>query len=427
MIVVGAGIAGLSIAAELGIPCFEATARAGGRIRSVYEEGVLQYEAGPWRVPETHRRVRALFRKHGIALAPLRTPTLPSPHLAQRQGLTTWGANALAHGPTVADRLDLETGYADETHSASGSAPYLTDAKRYFVAPEGFSSLVNAMAGKCDMRYNHRVQDVTREGGMYVVHLRRRDGHNAFTDLRINVDTIFVCVPPHACRDWKVFREHARSVMSSVETGALHHIYARARMPMGVHRRDASLAAQGVSSQYGNDWFQASYSAGRVARLWHNLRLTSPTEFTNRLQREVRRMWGRDLGKAETRSHHWPDAFHVWKAVPEFDLQRAVAHAVRPSPLLPGIFLAGEAFSSFQAWMEGALETAELALAAYRAPALPVLQGIEGWAIDVSRWARVHPGGASALHNHFGEDLTDLMNQVGHSDFAWAVAHSLKR
>ena len=187
-----------------------------------------------------------------------------------------------------------------------------------------------------------------------------------------------------------------------------------------------------MSSQYDNEWFQASYSGGRIARLWHDLRLADPARFGSRLRRELGRLWGRAVRVDETRCHFWPAAFHHWRPVPGFDLGRAVRLATRPSPLLPGVFLAGEAFSSHQAWMEGALETAELAHAAYRSGGAPPAARdgdvhVEGAALDAARWAAVHPGGAGALAAHAGEDVTELMRHVGHSAHAWAVAHSLKR
>ena len=146
--VVGAGIAGLTVARLLrargyaDVVVLEARRAAGGRVRTVYdadEGGGVAYEAGPWRVPSTHTRARALMRDSGVRLVPLRTPNLPevdapAAHVAEEEeeqtpGLTTWDAHALAAGdPRVADARDLATGYADETHSAQGSAPYQTDA-----------------------------------------------------------------------------------------------------------------------------------------------------------------------------------------------------------------------------------------------------------------------------------------------------------
>jgi len=84
--------------------------------------------------------------------------------------------------------------------------------------------------------------------------------------------------------------------------------------------------------------------------------------------------------------------------------------------------------------MEGALETAQLALGAYRRRPcnVPRLHSqkvvyVEGRAINVADWMDVHPGGRAALENHMEEDVTQLMKHMNHSDHAWAVVHSLKQ
>lgn len=445
VVVVGGGLAGLWIARTLTgsdrvVMCLEARDACGGRVRSAYDgDGALLYETGPWRVPETHRRVLALFREHSVPLSPLRTPTLPSTHATKViPGLSTWDVHALTHGPETADAMDRRTGYADQTHSASGSAPYATSASRYFVAPDGFSSLIDRLAEGVDVRVHHRVVDVRSVDGGYAVRISRRTGHNAFEEEVVHADALFVCVPPGQCMEWDVFATHARSVMHAVEPGELHHVYVERKVPEGAHRRDGgSLLSQSISSQYCNRWFQAAYCGGRVARFWHHLRLSDVASFRDVLGRELRRMWGswatlrRD---DEVRSHFWPAAFHRWRAVPGFELQSAVVRAVCPSPRLPRVYLAGEAFSSYQAWMEGALETARLAVDVFlkshpgaRPPSRAEFVVVEGHEIDVERWAAVHPGGRHAIANHVGEDVTSLMRQFGHSPHAWAVVHSLKR
>ena len=53
----------------------------------------------------------------------------------------------------------------------------------------------------------------------------------------------------------------------------------------------------------------------------------------------------------------------MWKPVPQFEIKEAVLNSIRPDPMeMPHIYWAGEANSSFQGWMEGALETADLAV-----------------------------------------------------------------
>jgi hypothetical protein len=137
----------------------------------------------------------------------------------------------------------------------------------------------------------------------------------------------------------------------------------------------------------------------------------------------------------EVKCHFWPIAYHRWKPVPNFDLSRAVEFAVQPNPNeLSMVFLAGEAFSSYQAWMEGALETAELALKQFfharaKGPSPAKKRNcmlVEGRLLDVASWKHVHPGSTKAITGHLNEDVGDLLHHFGHSAHAWAVVHSLK-
>lgn len=452
VVVVGAGVAGLRVARELrrrgatNVMVLEASRRSGGRVRSRHDGappqrggGRLLYETGPWRIPETHIRAIALCRDLGVRLERLPTPTLAAaePPPATTPGLTTWEARALETAdPLSADLSDLRTGYADETHSASGSAPYHSDAAAYYVAPDGFDAIVSGLQGDTDVRYDHRVVDALRRpDGGYRLRVLRRTGSNGFARHDLDCDALFVCVPPHVCRGWSILDAYARSVLCAVEPGALHHVYAHGRHPPGRHERHArSLLAQTVSSAYGNGWFQASYSGGRLAWLWHHLRMLSPTRFRDRIVHELGRLdaaWSEHV--TDVSSHFWPVAFHVWRAVPDFDLERAVRTAVRPNPeALRDVYLAGEAFSSYQAWMEGALETADRAVAEFFTPLPPATPlpdryvVVEGRVLDVDRWIARHPGGEGPLRNHLAEDVTDLMRHFLHSDHAWAVVHSLK-
>ena len=443
-------MAGLRVAQLLGpgVILLEARPSPGGRVRSVYEKnGSLAYEAGPWRVGSSHERVRALCRELQVDLTPAPTPPLRKKKRASPTipGLSTWDVHALhSSSAAEADAADLETGYADQTHSASGSAPYeVAKGSTFFVAPTGLQAFVDRLAeaateAGADLRWNHMVQDVReRTDGRYDVHVRVRDGHNSFRSQTLSCDDLFLCLPPGACRAWTALQNHARCVLSSVEPGELHHIYSRGdeRVPRGLHVSKNDLLGQTVSSQYPlSPWFQASYSGGRVARFWHNLFLAHPKIVPDVLQGLLKRPV-KDL-----RSHFWPVAFHRWRPVPGFDLNSSVRKAVRANSVkLPGVYIAGEAFSSHQAWMEGSLETAELAVRACvldRRRGKSAVSGklrdrsvvfVEGRTIPVKEWQSVHPGGAAPLQNHLGEDVTELMRQMDHSDHAWAVAFSLSR
>lgn len=444
-------MAGLRVAQLLGpqtpeVILLEARSFPGGRVRSVYEkDGSLAYEAGPWRVGSSHERVRSLCKTFHVDLIPAPTPPLrKAKRVAPKTpGLSTWDVHALHSGSAAgADAADLETGYADQTHSASGSAPYeVTRGSTFSVAPAGLQALVGQLAeaatqAGADLRWNHVVEDVQeRTDGRYDVHVRIRDGHNSFRSQTLRCDDLFICVPPGSCRAWTALQNHARCVLSSVEPGELHHIYARGNdtVPRGMHVVKDDLLGQTVSSQYAHSpWFQASYSGGRVARFWHNLFLAYPKIVPDILRSRL------DKNVKDFRSHFWPVAFHRWRPVPGFDLTSSVRKAVRANAVkLPRVYIAGEAFSSHQAWMEGSLETAELAVRAWVSdrqwvePILPRKRKnlnvvlVEGRSIPVNEWMAVHPGGSAPLQNHLGEDVTELMRQMDHSDHAWAVAFSL--
>ena len=105
------------------------------------------------------------------------------------------------------------------------------------------------------------------------------------------------------------------------------------------------------------------------------------------------------------------------------------AQAVFPSPVrLPGLYLVGEAFSSQQGWTEGALLTAaavvehilhrpETSASRYAQPmdAAPKEKGgktmvYRGLVLDVSEWAKRHPGGFGPIHGHGGETIDHLFD-----------------
>lgn len=470
VVIVGAGVAGLLVASRLArrgvnVVVLERARRAGGRVRTVRRENNAQtarveYEAGAWRVGSNHKRVRALCAEHGVALVPARSiapAPPPSPPrdarltAGERGALSTWDLHALAASdPHEADAADLASGYAGVTHCGSVSAPYATHTRDFLVAPAGLDALVDALATDVvahggQVIYDVGVTDVRAENSTsYVVDARERTGHNAFRDAQWSGGAVFVCVPPGERDAWPTMRAHAHAASCAVEHGALHHIYVRdAEVAHGRTHviKGRSLGAQCIPAQYAHSgWFQASYSAGRVADLWHHVRMASPGAFVATLVAHVKNVWSARVAKGvDVRSHYWPAAYHAWRAVPHFDLACAVSRGVRCAPQLPRVYACGEALSSHQAWIEGALETAELALAAYDADAQTVFTRsrespvskaamwvrVEGRVVDVTAFAAVHPGGEAVLRAHQGEEVTELMRHIGHSAHAWAVVHSL--
>jgi hypothetical protein len=509
--VIGGGLAGLYIASTLkrdgkSFVLLETAVKCGGRIRSVYAKdgSGLLYEAGPWRIPATHTRVRDMFAKYDIELHPAKTQAPPMPFNQSTQGLSIWESNAVcAQDPRVADRKDLETGYANETDAAAGSSPYMTADNVYYVAPQGFSALVDRLVKDVGehITTGAGVTDIRREKKGYHIKYLLRGADGRITHAEMQAKTLFVCVPPSSCATWTIFRAFARAQMAAVKPSCLNHVYVRARQrwrfhhnsassPLGQsvgdrykashlqtsyssgrrlaniwhnicvsnplqylqrwqfhHKSASSLLGQSVGDQYEAGYFQASYSSGRLARMWYNIRLSNPLQYVRVLRDRMKAELEIESNEIEgnVHSHFWENAFHMWVPTPSFQMDRLVRLCVTPNlTCLPSVFLAGEAFSSFQAWMEGALETAELALQAY-SQGKEVQQRIctsdipcedtrrvqdwvvvEGRILDMSAWKHVHPGSTTAIDNHAKEDVTDLMKLINHSQSAWAQVLSLQ-
>ena len=449
-IVIGAGLSGLHASIELRkrghrVLLLERTNHLGGRVRSVYDEhGEMLYEAGPWRIPSKHHRMRALCREHGVQLTPIAASPPRQSSSAAIRGLSIWGSNALTcRSPVTADMLDLDTGYADETHAAAGTSPYVTDSPTYFVAPGGFSSLIERMQRTAqelgvDVRTDARVVDVVKAGKEYSVRVVARQDAK-FVSTRHLAQVVVVCVPPHIARHWQILRDHAMPAMCAVTSGSLNHIYARdSSIPQSFHKKESnSLLAQMIGDLYGRGWFQVSYSGGRVARFWNNLWLSNPIRCIQALTSEIWTQLGRCRVLRDVRMHFWEHAYHTWVPTPGFDLDHVLRMTRQPHPLkLPGVYLAGEAFSEHQAWMEGALCTADRVIAAIEGAAQPVARRVDpsteivldGRILDMSTWMHVHPGGAAAIKNHLRDkDVKDLWEHIHSTDRAWAIVLTLQR
>lgn len=449
VVIIGAGMAGLRVHKLLrnknvrDIVVVEAKPFVGGRVRSVYDRATLLYESGPWRIPQSHLRARQLFEEYDVPLTFTKTP-LPQDYGSmiddapeRTQGLSKWDLETLkARDATSADLADHKTGYADSTFRASGAGEVLKTTENFYVASLGFSELCRRMAEEVDdLRYNTRVVDVVRQDDGYEIVCSVRSPDGNFDTLRLHCRALFVCVPPHMARLWSVAARMA-SHLNRVEASCLHHIYARGPHPGGQHNISVKTPlVQTISDQYENGWFQVSYTAGRMARFWYNLRLSRPTDFVNMLERALLRVWPHARMMTTPRSHFWEYAYHRWRPAPYFNLKLAVSQSVYPNPMsLDKLFWAGEAFSSYQAWIEGALETAESAVDACMNCFIthPIRTRtsnelvLEDRILDVSKWEAVHPGSAEAIRNHVDEDVTMLFQHIGHSDHAWSIVANLQ-
>lgn len=446
VLIIGGGVAGLSVARLLSkehrvVPLvLEASSRAGGKVKTAYDaNGNVKYESGAWRVLKTHRRSVRLFEEVGVDLRPSHTQQRAQPHRpASSPGLAKWDLNALKRrNPLSADHADLETGEAGSTAGQSDDhGEDTTTDDGWLVSDSGFSKLIEKLADGVRILRETRVVDVRRSKTDYVVQCRCLE-NGGFVNRTYAATTIFICVPPHCAERWTILLQWARAQLYAVESRALHVVHARTSAPTNFNVASPTcLLGQSVATQHRNTWFQASISGGRLARFWYHMRLARPSQYLGLVLEEVRQTLHVLIDPKTVASQFHEHGHHAWRPTPAFDAGKAVAACVMPNPKhLPNVFWCCEAFSSHQGWIEGALETAELAVGVFtqktpyiyprRLPQKGELI-IEGRIIDASAWAEVHPGGSELIHQHSGTNATDLFYHMRHGNGAWGIVHALQ-
>lgn len=449
LLVVGGGIAGLAVAHKSNQPCLvlEGADRLGGRAFTARDKrGRPLYDAGAWRVHSSHHRLIALCRALEVPLQFFEGD--PPKQTAQgdwARGLSKLDVEILAHDGHALKALaaDLKTGYAGTKSAAAGTHPYdAAERGEYYVVPDGFDAIATKLAAalpkSAEVALNTTVVDVVRADCGYTVNaLHRPDPAQPCVRVTFTCAALVAAVPPRTIAKWTVAKRML-PVLTSVQEHPLHHIYAKYKTPpskpqLAAKRRGVlSAIAQQIKPALDQAWYQASYSAGAIADFWNRVKLARGMPSVKAL---ISRWGRRDVTKCS--SHYWSCGYHAWRPVPFFDEQRAVRFSAEPNPIfLPRLYVCGEAFSSYQGWSEGALQTATLVSELLRRPVgsdviietpAPHHMVLDGRVLDAVAWAKTHPGSRVAIENHLGEDITMLFRHVvQHSDLSWAVVFALQ-
>ena len=464
----------------------------GGRLRTSWNssKSSVQFEKGAWRVHNSHIRTLELIRDLGLhvdvanhsknpdgSIKTGRKSSLPAKIL---RGMSNLGARALTvglenDGLSIARYHELQTGYDGVHAAASGSRTYQTSsgAKSFFwVVREGMQSIPQRIKERTESSFPDRVSFIlgtnvvdikTRSDGKYECKTRykvratRSSPEVRFCTKNYIFDVCIIATPPRFMQEWTIARQYLKSLISSIGTLPLHHIYIDNKTsqppdgtfdatPNGLVISGDSTSRNGSTSGY----FQFFYSCGRTAQFWNNLALSYPRRFINTL-RDLYAQWTRQneppgtstLDKnADIHRHYWPHAVHFWKPCFAFpkDTRTAVRKAVRPHPThLPRLYCIGEAYSSVHGWTEGALQTVELCMQhiqkdlahgppkTQRNTSTPDTLCIEQRQIDVSAWKHRHPGSRAIIERFIkvNNDITEVFESVGHSEDAWNVIFHL--
>jgi monoamine oxidase len=391
-VIVGAGIAGLTIAERLleaGTPAadillLEKYDYVGGRIVS-HRDG---YEIGAGRIHESHRHMAALIDRFDLTRIPIGDTVSWMPLGAKEPIPNHFEAElraALRHlpapptGETTLRQLLRKHMPASALHDLLEHFPYRAETEvlradlaaqsfrpraemgthaGYFVIKEGLSAITRGLrdhltAAGVRIALNTEVRRVEPDGALHI-RGRRQPMRPGRTVLALHASALQQILPAPA----------ARQVSRFLRMEPLTRIYAA--YPPEHPWTKALFAAPAIVSDSPLRYIipvnpaagiiMISYTEGRDTRHWHGLKGSA---LQAAIQKEVRRLWATQTADLPeplwVRPYEWTDGCTYWRPG-RYDPSAVAAALQHPYPT---VWVASESLSvGRQAWIEGALEVA---------------------------------------------------------------------
>ena len=384
-LIIGGGIAGLYLAEQLGkrsgqeVILLEKNNYFGGRVYTFRDKSKgLQYEAGAGRIHREHHRVNSLVTRFGLKTYSFSGDSGYAPVFEALQQILTRLDPAALRRHTIAELLPPQHlpllrlfPYWAETHlmradvalgvfkTGSGvMADRRADA--FYGIAGGIDTLTTrlataALTAGATLRSGQEVLDVVRlPSGQFRVTVKGTPD--------LTVDRVVFATCRCTLGSFRLIRDE--SFIGRLATSPLLRIYAvyppnsaTGRtwfdgMPTTVVDSPLRFVIP-INSRKG--LIMISYTDGDDTKVWRDL---EGPALQKAIQAEVRRTWPALEIPEPTylRNHYWGGGCTYWLPG-DYDVDAEAAHALNPQP---GVYVCGESVSAHhQAWIEGALETAE--------------------------------------------------------------------
>ena len=390
-VIIGGGIAGLTVAEALKgnqVILLEKYPFFGGRIATHREKGI-QYEIGAGRIFAHHKRVAKLVKRFGLTRYPISTESYfedePNPFLELfepiRQALLrSDGLSTHTIGELVPDELkpiltmypywaEINLMRADVALPLFAPTDTMGAKQKdaYYGIKEGLDSITTALAYAtrntgAELRERHRVHDVKRlEERLFEItgDFGKKAEAKPF---RIHARRVIIATCRCSLSTFSVLNE--TPLLKQLQTSPLIRIYAIYPPVDGqawFHDIPKTVTASPlrhiIPINPTKGLIMISYTDGDDTNVWR--KLEGPALQTA-IQEEVRRMFPSKTIPEPTylKKHDWPAGCTYW--VPgDYDVGQASLAAHNPSP---NLYVCGESVSTEQAWIEGALQSAETLL-----------------------------------------------------------------
>jgi monoamine oxidase len=466
VVIIGGGISGLYAAhllAQLPSPhtitILEASNRLGGRIKS-YKKGQVAYEIGAGRFSTKHARLMALIAECRLShlIRPLtkghsyyiNDTWIKDDHAllryyGQRRSFSemwSWiGDNYLTWSGI--GRLSLPFLLRRELNDDAAKA-LLTNVGYQDIARTNSKLIIETLLDSYDIRGEHQFNVL--EGGLeQIVRWLERDLRRRGVTIRLNApvrdvkpvgkdifvlvdndiieaDAAFVGVTRNALEQLPYLERRMPDVMDYIMPLPLMRIYATFREPWF---RKLNPVVTDLPIEYvipiNPDTGVIMISYVDYKNVEYMRRHIKKGDLKDVIMKQIRQMMGRDIEEPRgIEFYDWTEGIHGYRPGANLDdIQDNIEDLAKQS-----IYVTGEMVSkTAQGWIEGALETAQLAVQrfveAQRGGGVVSLEDVKknGWialrgqVFDVSGFISQHPGGAN-IYKGIGKEHTAKWNKV---------------
>lgn len=400
ILIVGGGIAGLTVAAELvrrgrRVLLFEYYPNFGGRIATYRDPDVGQYEIGAGRIFHTHTRVHALIKKYKLHTFPIGTDSYfdssPNDFLELftplRRVLETLSPEVLAthtikeclpavYHPILEKfpyRAEVELMRADLALDSFKPADPMGAATNdaYIGIVEGIDALTKHVAEEATragatLKSRHRVEDIKRINDE-LFEITGMHGKKA-EEKPFRFKAKHVIVATCRCSLGKFNALRSLPLLKQLATSPLLRIYAK-YPPNGSGKMWFEDVPKTVTSnplRYvipinpKTGLIMISYTDGDDTKYWKDM---DDKTLQKAIIKHTHELFPEKIipKPSYLQKHYWGGGCTYWLPG-SYDVKEASREAMNPSKHL---YVVGESISMQQAWIEGALESAEIFLSRY--------------------------------------------------------------
>jgi len=494
-IIIGCGISGLYIGNKLSssgynVLLFDKRERIGGRIISIKDKNENVYDVGAVKIPSDQLRINRLIKKLGLEDNKL---LINDKIKYDRNGKYTYKKNiSKLINKAVKSNIDINTrcgqhiaenlfdnkfsmdlinmsGYNGNFEKLNFKAfiKYNGDINRkYYILKDGLSQICNKLIEEGNLHIklestllSYKYDNKTK---IFTIKIERNKVVKTYKshglilaipqkELQILFNSNKFNQNKHIKHDNITYTEseYIEPLLSSVVSNNYMRIFATYPKEDGkvwfenikdTHTSRIIRKASPYNKETGI--MQISYSDGRYANMWQNSLLSNQVSGNNNIYNEIHKELVDLYPKCKIpqptqyTSHYWSNGTHYW--LPNVNINKI--HNTLLKPFNYSMYICGETYSNYQAWMEGALETADKVYKMiisrkskpHKSNSIKYYtidevkkhnKETDAWIIyknkvyDVTKFIYKHPGSLAILKG-VGKDATSIFDKIGHSNRA---------